>query len=217
MIVGHYKEGIFSAHQLVKYNGRIYQLVLTKDMSDDTKEYLKKRFCTRNLLNIKREFYLQLDIIRHTLSAYKEFETSLPFNPTWTPLNELLIYTDGSFKDGKAGSGVYFGQGSKEIIGRPPGLQSNNAGEIYAIILAILAVPIHIPLRIITDSQLVLKISTPTFKAYRNRKSNLATLQKLLLLKKRIKISTNQNYTPHPKTPTQRPSPKRTLRCVHSL
>lgn len=120
------------------------------------------------------------------MDYHTRFGTVMPQGTTWeenpqTGRREMVIYTDGSCIDGKAGSGIYFGpQNEANLKARPPGAQTNNAGEIYAIILAIMSIPLEIPLKIKTDSEIAIKVAMPTFKTQNNRKSKLAALQNML-------------------------------------
>ena len=84
----------------------------------------------------------------------------LPPQGTRLRLQEARVYTDGAcMNNGKAnatsGSGVWFGPNdARNIAFRVPGdLQSNQIGELVAIILATEATPINQPLTIITDSR----------------------------------------------------------------
>jgi ribonuclease HI len=78
-----------------------------------------------------------------------------------TPRGRLItVYTDGACVNNgklnaKCGSGVYFGPDDpRNISFRPSGnLQSNQAGEIVAILKAATAIPKFFPIKIISDSQ----------------------------------------------------------------
>ncbi|KAI0316626.1 ribonuclease H-like domain-containing protein, partial [Amylostereum chailletii] len=69
------------------------------------------------------------------------------------------VYTDGScLGNGSpraaAGAGIYWGPGaSGNTAARVPGAQTNNRGELYAILLATVATPLSRSLKIYTDSQ----------------------------------------------------------------
>jgi ribonuclease HI len=70
--------------------------------------------------------------------------------------DRLIVYTDGACsgngkKNASAGSGVFFAQGdTRNICEKVPGEQTNNRGELYAILLAIRA--IDEPMMIYSDS-----------------------------------------------------------------
>lgn len=68
--------------------------------------------------------------------------------------NLHYVWTDGSFKKGTAGSGIYSKEDSKINGGiRTPGWQSNYQAELYAIWMALKMVKEEVNLRIITDSE----------------------------------------------------------------
>ena len=73
--------------------------------------------------------------------------------------NAISVYTDGSFDPRliRAGYGISFKENPLNITvfcGRVPGKQSNNTGEIYAIIKALeIASLFTAPIHIFTDSQ----------------------------------------------------------------
>ena len=75
----------------------------------------------------------------------------------------LEVYTDGSCHENgtdraRAGSGVFWGQGStNNWAARVPGKQTNNRGEIYAILLALLRAQEDPALKIFTDSVYAIK------------------------------------------------------------
>ena len=82
---------------------------------------------------------------------------------TMISLDEIKVYTDGAcFNNGKAnaqsGSGIWFGPDhSMNKAFRVPGpLQSNQVGELAAVIVATNCVPRFQPLKIITDSRYVI-------------------------------------------------------------
>ncbi|KAF8071545.1 ribonuclease H-like domain-containing protein, partial [Lyophyllum atratum] len=87
------------------------------------------------------------------------------YGPVSFSTPELQVYTDGScFNNGRAdavaGSGVYWGKGSgKNKSLRVPGpyRQTNNRGEIYAVIHALLDADPRRNLQIVTDSELVIR------------------------------------------------------------
>jgi ribonuclease HI len=87
-----------------------------------------------------------------------------PPRETRLRLQEITVYTDGAcFRNGKAnarsGGGVWFGPNDdrNSAIRVPGPQQSNQAGEIVAIIAAIEKTPINQPLRIISDSKYVIE------------------------------------------------------------
>ena len=61
--------------------------------------------------------------------------------------------TDGSEMGGVAGYGLVSGMPGKVLRGRVSGAQTNNAGEALGILRALLATALHVPLTIVTDSQ----------------------------------------------------------------
>ena len=84
----------------------------------------------------------------------------------------LVIYTDGSCSDNgyvgaKAGAGIYFGpKDARNASFRVPGDQTNNRGEVYAIIQALRLT--EVPVEIRTDSKLTIKCATKVFRAQAN-------------------------------------------------
>ena len=90
--------------------------------------------------------------------------TNIPAQRFYTPgithcAQTVTVFTDGAcFNNGKlnakCGSGVYFGPSDpRNISFRPSGsFQSNQAGEVIAILKAALSVPKWTPLKIISDS-----------------------------------------------------------------
>ena len=91
-------------------------------------------------------------------------------------LQEVSIYTDGAcINNGKAnarsGSGVWYGPNhEKNIAFRVPGdQQSNQVGELVAIILATEATPINQPLKIITDSRYAIEGLTTHLHAWEDQ------------------------------------------------
>lgn len=91
-----------------------------------------------------------------------------------------VIYTDGSCihngtPHARAGAGVYFGEDDPRNLSCPvPGTQTNNRGEVWAIIQA-LHLERDMPVEIRTDSQWAIKCATKEWKA----KENLDLLQQL--------------------------------------
>ena len=88
----------------------------------------------------------------------------------------VTVYTDGAcFNNGKlnaqCGSGVYFGpDDTRNVAFHPPGnIQSNQVGEIIAIMRAIVAVPRFIPLRIISDSLYAINGFTEHLSSWEDR------------------------------------------------
>ena len=112
-------------------------------------------------------------------------------------LREVTIYTDGAcLKNGKAdarcGSGIWFGPNhhKNRAIRIPGNLQSNQVGEVAAIIAAIEAVPGCCPLKIVSDSKYAIEGLTTHLRAWEDRgwiKIKNATLFKraAYLLKRR--------------------------------
>lgn len=82
--------------------------------------------------------------------------------PYDVPNEDVTVYTDGSFMDNaergpRCGSGVWFGNSDdRNVSARVPGTkQSNQIAEIYAISLAVCAVPPFAALTIHSDSKMV--------------------------------------------------------------
>ncbi|KAJ7440920.1 ribonuclease H-like domain-containing protein, partial [Mycena galericulata] len=73
--------------------------------------------------------------------------------------NPVQVYTDGScFDNGlstaRAGAGVYFGPGSSRNVSlRVTGQQTNNRGELLAILHVLSTIPMYTPLKIHSDSE----------------------------------------------------------------
>ncbi|EIW64290.1 RNase H, partial [Trametes versicolor FP-101664 SS1] len=81
-----------------------------------------------------------------------------PPKPYQVDEQETEIYTDGSAmsngaSNATAGSGLWFGPDDpRNIAARVPGpIQTNQAGELYAIAVAANAVPPFVPMQIVTD------------------------------------------------------------------
>ena len=88
---------------------------------------------------------------------------------------EITVYTDGAcMNNGKAnarcGSGIWFDHNSpRNLALRVPGDdQSNQVGELVAVIAAISAVPPYQPLKIITDSKYVIEGLTTHLEDWEN-------------------------------------------------
>ena len=79
---------------------------------------------------------------------------------TTLTLSEIKVYTDGAclnngMANAQSGAGVWFGPNhEKNQAIKIPGMrQSNQVGEVVAIIAALTAVPLNQPLKIVTDSK----------------------------------------------------------------
>ena len=91
--------------------------------------------------------------------------TTLPVQPGEAGLNtELTVYTDGSCtnngtEDARAGSGVWYGPlDPRNMAIRVPGdKQSNQIGELLAVLYAVKNAPGNRPLRIKSDSEFAIK------------------------------------------------------------
>lgn len=76
------------------------------------------------------------------------------------------VYVDGSCLDNggteaRAGSGIFFGPGNRRNMAvRVPGAQSNNRGEAYAVLQAVLVTDVHKTLVIFSDSELTIRTLT---------------------------------------------------------
>lgn len=95
-------------------------------------------------------------------------------------MSRQVVYTDGSclgngFAGARAGAGVYFGTDDPRNLACPvPGAQTNNRGEVWAIIQALHREP-ALPLEIRSDSQWAIQCATKKWRA----KENLDLLQQL--------------------------------------
>ncbi len=85
----------------------------------------------------------------------------------------VVVYTDGScvgngYHGARAGAGVYFGEDDpRNLACGVPGLQTNNRGEVFAILKALEREPVA-PLDILTDSQWAINCITRKWKATAN-------------------------------------------------
>jgi ribonuclease HI len=91
-------------------------------------------------------------------------------------LKELTVYTDGACinngkEDAKCGSGVWFGPNHRmnRAMRIPGRAQSNQIGELSAVIAAIEAAPTNQPLKIITDSRYVIEGLTDNLRQWEDR------------------------------------------------
>ncbi|TEB29955.1 ribonuclease H-like protein, partial [Coprinellus micaceus] len=80
---------------------------------------------------------------------------------------KVQVYVDGSCTNNgnaanaQAGSGVVFGPGNwRNVAVRVPGEQTNNRGEAFAALQAILACDVHKHLEIFSDSEFVIRSLT---------------------------------------------------------
>ena len=104
------------------------------------------------------------------IAAYLDGCCCAPEDPS-----RLIIYTDGScsangYVGAKAGAGIYFGpKDSRNASFRVPGDQTNNRGEVYAIIQALrLTAEKSVPVEIRTDSKLTINCATKVYRAQAN-------------------------------------------------
>ena len=88
----------------------------------------------------------------------------------------LFVYTDGSCinngdENATAGSGIWFGEGDpRNKAFRVPGpIQSNQTGELMAILGAIKQTPEHIPMIIKSDSEYAVKGFTTHLASWENK------------------------------------------------
>ena len=89
---------------------------------------------------------------------------------------EIIVYTDGSCTnngklDARCGGGIWFEEGSQhnKAIRIPGTNQSNQVGEIAAVVVAIEKIPNYTPLRIKTDSRYVIDGLTIHLKTWEDR------------------------------------------------
>ena len=96
-------------------------------------------------------------------------------------VQRTVVYTDGSclhngFPNAIAGAGVYFGDHDpRNVSCDVPGAQTNNRGEVWAIIQAMNQCDSTVPLEIRSDSRWAIQCATGQWKA----KENLDLLQQL--------------------------------------
>lgn len=84
-----------------------------------------------------------------------------------TPNGGLIVYCDGSYIPPRAGSGVYVPSTGQAFYSNVPGEQTNNRGELYAVIVALQK--LQGPLQIYTDSLYVVNIFNGSWKATENK------------------------------------------------
>ena len=120
-------------------------------------------------------------VTAHSLSdCFRIFAAPKPKNPTpmhrtrlLAPLpTQLTVYTDGSCllngsNNARCGGGVWFADGHplNRAICVPGRDQSNQAGEIAAVVVALQSVPRNTDLTIITDSQYVITTITNSLQS----------------------------------------------------
>ncbi|KAJ7467832.1 ribonuclease H-like domain-containing protein, partial [Mycena galericulata] len=117
----------------------------------------------REKLREAEESQEYLDVLlRETLDTKKSPEQRRAsfYGPAYdASSNALEVYTDGScFENGtpaaRAGAGIYFGHGSRYNTSlRVTGAQTNNRGELLAILYVLSSVPRHRALKIYSDSE----------------------------------------------------------------
>ena len=97
-------------------------------------------------------------------NSVTEEDTHDDHTPQTSDQRETIVYTDGSCTgngtaEARAGSGVWFGPGdSRNAAIRVPGKeQSNQVGELLAILHAVKTAPRNVPLRIRSDSKFAIE------------------------------------------------------------
>jgi ribonuclease HI len=171
------KEKIYSLIDLVDYDPstKKYTLKPRGSKSHPVNKSLKKAFCDPvTTRKIKTELYPYLDLLRENRDGFK-FALHPPSDTQLNEQGAVIVYTDGSYSEGKAGSGIYFSdKNPKNQKIRTPGTQTNNAAEIYAAITAILLIPENTPVELRTDSALLVNVLTKRNRSH--RRSNLASM-----------------------------------------
>jgi ribonuclease HI len=85
------------------------------------------------------------------------------YGPVYLTTDPIEVYTDGSSlangtRAAAAGAGIYFGPHALQNAGlRVPGKQTNNRAELFAILSAVVVVPLKKSLVIYTDSQYAIR------------------------------------------------------------
>ncbi|KAJ7038669.1 ribonuclease H-like domain-containing protein, partial [Mycena alexandri] len=107
-------------------------------------------------------------MLRETLASKKSPEDQRAdfYGPVYDESrNWIEVYTDGSCLENgspnaRAGAGVYYGPGSEYNMSlRVSGEQTNNRGELLAILYVLSTVPAHKRLKIYTDSEYCIRSS----------------------------------------------------------
>ncbi|KAJ7165281.1 ribonuclease H-like domain-containing protein, partial [Mycena filopes] len=115
----------------------------------------------RNKLREAAESHAYLDVLlRDSLESKKSSEEKRAgfYGPVHHVGNAVKVYSDGScFGNGtpaaRAGAGVYYGPGSPfNVSMRVTGEQTNNRGELLAILHAVSTVPLNKSLELYSDS-----------------------------------------------------------------
>ncbi|OJT15040.1 Ribonuclease H1, partial [Trametes pubescens] len=112
-----------------------------------------------------------------TSSAHEKDETAhRPPRPFGMRGEDTEVFTDGccimnGTADAVAGSGVWFGAGDERNEGArvPYEGQSNQTGEIYAVILAGQKVPPFVPLHVVSDSKYVVDGLTTNLRSWEDK------------------------------------------------
>ena len=154
----------------------LYNPILTppNDGLTHTHHHLEKNQCA--IIHRGDKVLFNPTVTAHSLSdCFRIFTPPKSRNPTpmhrWQliapPPTQLTVYTDGSCllngsNDAQCGSGVWFADGHplNGAIRVPGRDQSNQAGEIAAIVVALQSVPRNTDLTIVTDSQYVITTIT---------------------------------------------------------
>ncbi|THG92752.1 hypothetical protein EW026_g8259 [Hermanssonia centrifuga] len=100
-------------------------------------------------------------LLRNTLQSERSLEEALQrlYGDVYVSTPRVIVHTDGSCNQpgsvhATAGAGVYWGPfDPRNVTCRVPGKQTNNRGELYAILKALLAANPYTSLYIFTDSQ----------------------------------------------------------------
>ncbi|KAJ7806190.1 ribonuclease H-like domain-containing protein [Mycena olivaceomarginata] len=138
-------------------------IVLRMTISDLPAETNPGKAYLQNKLRESDESTAYLDVLmRETLASKKNAEERRAafFGPFYDPdVGGLKVYTDGSCfnngaPDARAGAGVYFGPSNDGNVSlRVTGKQTNNRGELLAILYCLSVVPAYRRLDIYTDSE----------------------------------------------------------------